>query len=112
MLDPIELNGGLRHCRQLRGALSGDGLARLQRLIDGAELASAGRIVHADAMLQQCGRQHVLAVQRGDFPVRDAIVGAQPVEVRDTWYLNLADLAAFAENQRFGAAVVRYRAVG
>ncbi|MFI5801075.1 hypothetical protein [Streptomyces sp. NPDC051677] len=56
--------------------------ARAQGLLDGAEAAAVGLGV-VDAGLHDGGGQHVGAVQAGDVLVRDAVGGAQVVELGD-----------------------------
>jgi hypothetical protein len=62
-----------RDFRQLFGGFAGDRSIRGKRFADRAKLALRAAIRIADTLLQHGCREHVAAVQRRDFPIRDAV---------------------------------------
>ena len=80
VLDAVQFDRGLGDVGELGGGFAFDGAAGGERLADGAELAGFGAALVADAGLQHGGRQHVAAVQDGDFRVWDAVFRGQVVE--------------------------------
>ncbi len=94
--DAVELDRRLRHLAKLLRRFAFDGAAGRQGLADGAELASLGPALIADAGLQDRRRQHVAAVQGRDLRVGDAVRRRELVEARAQAKFHFADLGAVA----------------
>ncbi len=100
MLHAVEQDGHACDFAELLGGFVRDGAAFGEGLADGAELAGGDAVRIAYAILQHGGGEHVMAVELGDFPVRNAIKRLQGVEAGLAGVFYARDRGAVAEQKR------------